>query len=115
MNESDTVKSDKIGDFTDDLLSISNGWDLMEAVNKEYREIIELFGVDVALKIHRHYRGCRIAVPKNLYKVDFVIKVAAQKDDKREREKIAVLCGYTAEWLEQKVRKYSNKQSEQGG
>ena len=98
----------------EDLLSISDGWNLTEIVQKEYREIIQIFGLDVALKLFQHYRGCKIDCPKYFYDVDFVIKVAAQKEDKREREKIAVICGYTADWLEQKVRKYNNQQPERG-
>ena len=73
------------------------------------------FGLDVALKVFQHYRGCKIDCPKYFYDVDFVIQVAAQKEDKREREKIAVICGYTADWLEAKIRKYNNQQSRQEG
>ena len=106
----------KLGSIIDleDLLSISDGWNLPEVMQEEYREIMQIFWLDVALKLFQHYRGCKIDCPKYLYNVDFVIKVAAQKEDKREREKIAVVCGYTADWLEQKVRKYNKQQSEQG-
>jgi len=100
--------------YSEDILSISNGWDLTEAVNKEYREIIEIFGIDVALKLYQHYRGCKLDCPKYFYNVDFVVKVAAQKEDKREREKIAVLCGYTSDWLEQRLRKYYRQQTGRG-
>ena len=86
----------------------------MEAMNKEYREIKELLGIEAALKLYQHFRGCKIDFPKYFYNVDFVIKVAAQKEEKREREKIAVICGYTADWLEQKVRKYHSQQSKRG-
>jgi hypothetical protein len=114
LSTSDTVNLGGIDILAEDFLSISDGWNLAEAVKKEYREIIDIFGIDVALKLFQHYRGCKLVCPKYFYNADFVIKVAAQKEDKREREKIAVLCGYTAEWLEQRVRKYWNQQSERG-
>lgn len=95
-------------DEKDELLSILED-NILDVVNKEYQEIIELFGVDVALKLFKHYKGCRIDCPKYFYQLDYVIKIAAQKEDKRERAKISVLCGYTAEWLERKIREYLNQ------
>jgi hypothetical protein len=89
---------------------LSDGYDIKNAVNKEYREIIDLFGVEVAVRLYRHFRGCRIDCPKFFYNVDFVIQVAATKEDRREREKVAVVCGYTAEWIESKVREYLKQQ-----
>jgi CTP-dependent riboflavin kinase len=89
----------------EELLSIAVG-NLADIVMGDYAEIVKLFGADVALKMYVHFRGCHISFPKRFYKSEYVIEIASKQYDKREREKIAVLCGYTSGWLERKVREY---------
>jgi hypothetical protein len=113
MTSENTVNQSESLTHEDELLSIAQGNDIAEAANEEYRELIELFGLDVALGLYKHYRGCRIDCPKNFFNTDFLIKVAAEKENKREREKIAVTCGLTSEWLEARVRKYLREKTRQ--
>ena len=89
----------------DELLSIADHDCIADIVNREYQEIINLCGLEIACRLFRHFRGCRIDFPKYFYKVDYIIKIAAEKDDKRERERVAIIAGYTAGWLEKKIRK----------
>ena len=89
----------------DELLSIADHDCIADIVNREYEEIINLCGLEVACELFRHFRGCRIDFPKYFYKVDYIIKIAAEKDDKRERERVAIIAGYTAQWLEKQIRK----------
>lgn len=92
----------------DELLSLADCDCIADVVNREYREIIQLCGLDVALKLFRHFRGCRIDFPKYFYQVDYIIQIAAQKEDRREREKVAIIAGYTASWLDKQIKKNHN-------
>lgn len=83
--------------------------DFSEAVHGDYAELIRVFGVEVALKMYKHFRGCKVNCPKYLYKQDFVVKIAAAEPNKRQRERIAILCGYTAGRLEALVKDFQKK------
>jgi len=105
MESKSTEKMDLADKYLDDeLLSIADYNCIADIVNRDYQEIINLCGLDVTCKLFRHFRGCRIDLPKYFYKVDYIIKIASEKDDKREREKVAIIAGYTAGWLEKQIR-----------
>jgi hypothetical protein len=89
----------------EELLSVAVG-NLADIVMGDYAEIVKLFGADVALKMYVHFRGCHISFPKRFYKPEYVVEIASKQEDRRERERIAIVCGYTSGWLERKVREY---------
>ena len=86
-----------------DLLSIADG-EFMDIVMGDYAEIVKVLGIDAALKMYTHFRGCYLNFPKRFYKPEYVISIAAKEPDKRERKRLAILCGYTTSWLERKVK-----------
>ena len=71
-----------------------------EALNGSYPELIDLLGVEATLKLFKYFRGCKIDCPKFFYRQDFIVELASQVQDKRERAKIAIASGYTANRLE---------------
>ena len=71
-----------------------------EALTGSYPELVELIGSDATLKLFKYFRGCKIDCPKFFYRQDYIVGLAAQVSDKRERAKIAVASGYTANRLE---------------
>ena len=103
-----TKPSDSSYSLDDELLSIVDRAHVADVVNSEYQEIIKLCGLEVACKLFRHFRGCRVDFPKYFYKLEYVIQVASAKEDKRERERVAIVAGYTAQWLERKIREYNS-------
>ena len=60
-----------------------------EALTGSYPELVELIGCEAALKLFKHYRGGKIDCPKFLYRQDYLVELASQVSDKRERAKIA--------------------------
>ena len=102
-----TENKDKI--LVEDLLSLADGQsDMGSIVNGDYAEVVRLLGIEVALKLYIHFRGCHISLPKHFYKTEYIITVASKCSDKREREKIAIICGYTAQWIERRIRESSD-------
>lgn len=71
-----------------------------EALTGSYPELVGLIGSEATLKLFKYFRGCKIDCPKFFYKQDYVVELAARVPDKRERAKIAVASGYTANRLE---------------
>ena len=90
----------------DELLSLTDGNldNLSEIVSGGYAEIARVFGGRMALEMYVHFRGCTINCPKHFFKQEYVIEVASKIADRREREKIAIICGYTSQWIERKIR-----------
>jgi len=95
---------DKI--MVEGLLSLadSNSSNFENIVNGDYAEIVRVLGVEAALKIYIHFRGCSLNFPKHFYKPDYVVEIASKCADRREREKIAITCGYTSQWIERRVK-----------
>lgn len=81
----------------------------MEALNGSYPELVELIGSEATLKLFKYFRGCKIDCPKFFYRQDFIVQLAAKVPDKRERAKIAVASGYTANRLEVLINQWRKK------
>lgn len=75
-----------------------------DALNGSYPELVELIGVEATLKLFRYFRGSKIDCPKFFYRQDYIVEIAVQVSDKRERAKIAIASGYTVNRLEVLVR-----------
>jgi hypothetical protein len=90
----------------EDLLALADyGSDDFEHIlNGDYAEVVKALGIDIAVKMYIHFRGCHLSFPKYFYMPDYVVRIASNCQDKREREKIAITCGYTSQWVERKVR-----------
>jgi hypothetical protein len=84
------------------LLSDGKGSDALAGC---YPELVELIGCEATLKLFKYFRGCKIDCPKFFYKQDYIVELAIQVTDKRERAKIAIASGYTANRLEALVCK----------
>jgi len=80
-----------------------------EALNSSYSELVELIGVEATLKLYKYFRGSKIDCPKFLYRQDYIVEIAAQVSDKRERAKIAIASGYTVNRLEVLVREWKKE------
>ena len=71
-----------------------------EALTGSYPELVGLIGSEATLKLFKYFRGCKIDCPKFFYRQDYIVNLASKVTDKRERAKIAVASGYTANRLE---------------
>lgn len=83
---------------------LTEGYSLSDVLAGNYAELVELLGVHNALKLFKHFHGCKINCPKHLYKPEFIIGRASMIKDRRQREQLAILCGYTSAWLENRIK-----------
>ena len=98
------VNTDK--DIIKDLLSLTDGNldNLANIVTKGYSDIAQVFGGEMALQMYANFRGCTINCAMMFFKKEFVIELASKCSDKRERERIAMICGYSSQTIEKAVR-----------
>ena len=75
-----------------------------EAFNPQYREIVDAIGMDATIKLHRAFNGRRILCVKHLYDIQFIVTLAAEKQDKKYIEKLVFETGYSYDWLVKKIR-----------
>jgi hypothetical protein len=94
----------------DELLSLVDGNPdgLTDIASGGYAEIAQVFGGRMALEMYVHFRGCTINCPKHFFTQEFVVRTASKCQDRRGREKIAIICGYTSQWIERKVREQAS-------
>jgi hypothetical protein len=82
-----------------------------DALNGSYSELTTLIGCEATLKLFKYFRGCKIDCNKFFYKQEYIAELAVKTWDKRERAKLAIATGYTANRLETLVRKYKSDAS----
>ena len=64
-----------------------------------YKELAEIIGVDVTIKLHKHYQGVQITFPKKLYSIEYVRKRLGNPD--ADITKLSGELGYTTRRLRQ--------------
>ena len=79
------------------------------ALTGDYAELISLIGVETTLLLFKHFRGSKIDCPKFLYRQNCVVEFSAQIEGKRERARIAIATGYTANRLEALVSQWRKR------
>lgn len=80
-----------------------------EALNGSYPELMALIGIEATLKLFKYFHGSKIDCPKFLYRQEYIVAIAAQIPEKRERAKLAIACGYTVNRLEVLIREWKKE------
>ncbi|MCL1846156.1 MAG: hypothetical protein FWF77_09660 [Defluviitaleaceae bacterium] len=83
---------------------MNNPDDFRGIVGGDYGEIVKVFGIEVAVRMYIHFRGCSLGFPKHFYRPEYVVSIASTCSNRRDREHIAMTCGYTSQWIERMVR-----------
>ena len=96
-------------DIAKDILSLLDGDldNLVNIVTKGYADIAHVFGGEMALAMYANFRGCTVNCAMNFFKKEYVVEIAMKCKDKRERERIAMICGYSSQTIEKAVREKS--------
>ena len=93
-------------DIEKDILSLLDGNmdNIVNTVTKGYADIAQVFGGEMALAMYANFRGCTINCAMSFFKKEYVVELAMKCKDKRERERIAMICGYSSQTIEKAVR-----------
>ena len=95
----------------EDLLSLTNDNldDLVNITTKGYADIVQVFGWQMAMEMYVYFRGSTINCAMSFFKKEYVVEIASKCESKRERERIARICGYASQTIEKAVRDRSMK------
>ena len=93
----------------EDLLSLTgdNLDNLVNIITKGYADIVLVFGWQMAMKMYVHFRGSTINCAMSFFKKEYVVEIASRCENKRERERIARICGYASQTIEKAMREKS--------
>ena len=83
----------------EDLLSLTDGNldNLVHITTAGYSDIVQVFGWKMAMEMYVYFRGSTINCAMSFFKKEYVVEVASKCPDKRERERIARICGYASQ------------------
>ena len=80
---------------------------VLEAFNAHYKEIIEVIGMEATIKLHAAFSGRRILCVKQLYDIEYIVKLAVEKKDNKYIERLVTATGYSYDWIKKKTRDYN--------
>ncbi|WP_338631014.1 Mor transcription activator family protein [Clostridium baratii] len=75
-----------------------------------YKDMVEVLGEEMVLKIYENYRGQQVTFPMRLYSKKYIIKYLMQNYNGKNLKEISRKLGYTCNWLQQVISKEKIKE-----
>ncbi|WP_411169275.1 Mor transcription activator family protein [Clostridium sp. MB05] len=76
-----------------------------------YKDMVEVLGHDITLKVYENYKGQQITFPMRLYSDKYIIEYLKKHYDGKNLKQISRKLGYTCNWLQKVINKNGIKQS----
>ena len=70
-----------------------------------YKDMVEVLGHDITLKVYENYKGQQITFPMRLYSDKYVIDYLNKHYDGKNLKQISRKLGYTCNWLQKVINK----------
>ena len=79
-----------------------------------YKDMVEVLGHDITLKVYENYKGQQITFPMRLYSDKYIIDYLNKNYDGKNLKQIARKLGYTCNWLQKVINKNGINKSVRG-
>ncbi|MDB2105866.1 Mor transcription activator family protein [Clostridium paraputrificum] len=79
-----------------------------------YKDMVDVLGVDVTLKIYESYKGQQVTFPMRLYSDKYVIDYLSKNYNGKNLNQISRKLGYTCNWLQKVINKNGINKMERG-
>lgn len=82
-----------------------------------YKDMVEVLGHDITLKVYEKYKGQQVTFPMRLYSNQYVIGYLIKNYNGTNLKQMSRRLGYTCNWLQKVINKNGIKNSlyENGG
>lgn len=70
-----------------------------------YKDMVEVLGHDITLKVYENYKGQQITFPMRLYSDKYIIDYLNKHYDGKNLKQISRKLGYTCNWLQKVINK----------
>ena len=76
-----------------------------------YKDMVEVLGHDITIKVYENYKGQQITFPMRLYSDKYVIDYLNKYYNGRNLKQISKNLGYTCNWLQKVIKKNEIKRT----
>ena len=76
-----------------------------------YKDMVEVLGHDITLKVYENYKGQQITFPMRLYSDKYVIDYLNKYYNGKNLKQISRNLGYTYNWLQKVIKKNEIKRT----
>ena len=79
-----------------------------------YKDMVEVLGTDITIKVYESYKGQQVNFPMRLYSDKYVIDYLNKHYDGKNLKQISRKLGYTCNWLQKVINKNGISKSRRG-
>lgn len=80
--------------------------------NGIYKDMFEVLGEDITLKIYEDYRGQQVTFPMRLYSKFYILDYVRKNFDGSNIKKLSRELGYTEKWLKELIKRELEENNE---
>ena len=70
-----------------------------------YKDMVEVLGEEITLKIYENYRGQQVTFPMRLYSKSYILEYLNKNYNGKNLKELSRKLGYTCNWLQQVISK----------
>ena len=74
-----------------------------------YKDMVDVLGEEIVLKIYKNYRGQQVTFPMRLYSKKYIIRYLIKNYNGKNLKEMSRELGYTSNWLQQVISKENIK------
>ena len=78
-----------------------------EALNKTYKELIDLVGVESAEKLYDNYRGLVLNFPIRVYSSEYIIEYLRRNPENKDFKTLSKNLGCSERWIKELAKRNS--------
>lgn len=77
-----------------------------------YKDMFEVLGEEITLKIYENYRGQQVTFPMRLYSKLYILDYVRKNFDGNNIKRLSRELGYTEKWLKELIKKELEENNE---
>lgn len=75
-----------------------------------YKDMVEILGEEITLKIYENYKGQQVTFPMRLYSKSYIVEYLIKNYNGKNLKELSRQLGYTSNWLQQVIKKTNIKE-----
>ncbi|WP_045144203.1 Mor transcription activator family protein [Clostridium butyricum] len=72
-----------------------------------YKDMVEVLGHDITLKVYEQYRGQQVTFPMRMYSQEYVVEYLIKNYNGKNLKQMSRELGYTCNWLQKIINKHN--------
>lgn len=70
-----------------------------------YKDMVEVLGHDITLKVYEQYKGQQVTFPMRIYSQEYVVEYLIKNYNGKNLKQMSRELGYTCNWLQKIINK----------